>query len=165
MHVFIECFTCIVCVLDNNEQEGLNVLQVSEIGGVMRILVFIVCFTIMLIRGRAYKNGGLDMRILMTADLPIDPFNQLLRNGTEREVIMKVLEDIKPEAVYFSENNEFCRFWFWFSGHDSEFYIKLKSKKEISRPPFFESYVILFILNRCIRIVPIGSWTRILCLR
>jgi hypothetical protein len=41
----------------------------------------------------------------MLVDFPVEPFNTLVRNGTVGAKIQKVLEDVKPEAVYFSERD------------------------------------------------------------
>ena len=43
------------------------------------------------------------MRMLIHFDFPIEPFNSYVRDGTAGERIGKILEDLKPEAVYFSE--------------------------------------------------------------
>ena len=43
------------------------------------------------------------MRMLIDFTLPLEPFNTLVRNGTAGQKIQQILEDIKPEAVYFSE--------------------------------------------------------------
>ena len=43
------------------------------------------------------------MRMLIDFDLPIEPFNSYVRDGSAGERIGKVLEAIKPEAVYFTE--------------------------------------------------------------
>ena len=45
------------------------------------------------------------MRMLVDFNFPLEPFNTLVRNGTVGEKIQQILEDIKPEAVYFSERN------------------------------------------------------------
>ena len=45
------------------------------------------------------------MRMLVNFDFPLEPFNTLVRNGTVGKKIQQILEDIKPEAVYFSERN------------------------------------------------------------
>ena len=45
------------------------------------------------------------MRMLVDFNLPLEPFNSLVRNGTAGQKIQQILEDIKPEAVYFSERN------------------------------------------------------------
>lgn len=45
------------------------------------------------------------MRIMIDFRLPLEPFNTMVRNGTAGRTIEKVLADIKPEAVYFSERD------------------------------------------------------------
>jgi len=42
------------------------------------------------------------MRMLIEFQLPIEPFNTLVRKGTAGQVIQKILGDVKPEAVYFT---------------------------------------------------------------
>jgi hypothetical protein len=41
--------------------------------------------------------------MLIHAKFPHEPFNTLVRSGKAGEVIQKVLAEIKPEAVYFTE--------------------------------------------------------------
>lgn len=43
------------------------------------------------------------MRMLMTVRCPLEPFNTLIRKGTAGDVIGRILETIKPEAAYFTE--------------------------------------------------------------
>ena len=45
------------------------------------------------------------MRVMIDVNFPIEPFNTLVRNGTVGQKIQQILEDLKPEAVYFSERN------------------------------------------------------------
>jgi len=45
------------------------------------------------------------MRMLMHVRFPLEPFNSAVRNGTAGEQIQRILESIKPEAVYFTEQN------------------------------------------------------------
>ncbi|MFM0207096.1 panthothenate synthetase [Paraburkholderia sediminicola] len=45
------------------------------------------------------------MRMLLNVHIPHEPFNTLVRDGTAGEVIGKILEEIKPEAAYFTEQN------------------------------------------------------------
>ncbi len=42
------------------------------------------------------------MRMLMKLWMPIEPFNTLVRNGTAGAKLQQILEDIKPEAAYFT---------------------------------------------------------------
>ena len=43
------------------------------------------------------------MRFMLQAELPHEPFNTLVRDGTAGPIIGRILDDIKPEAVYFTE--------------------------------------------------------------
>lgn len=43
------------------------------------------------------------MRMLFIARIPHEPFNSLVVEGNAGDQIQKILEDIKPEAVYFTE--------------------------------------------------------------
>jgi hypothetical protein len=45
------------------------------------------------------------MRMLMHVQFPVEPFNTAVLDGTVGEKIQRILEAIKPEAVYFSELN------------------------------------------------------------
>ncbi len=43
------------------------------------------------------------MRMLLDVIFPHEPLNTLVRKGTAGQTIGKILEAIKPEAVYFTE--------------------------------------------------------------
>ena len=43
------------------------------------------------------------MRMMLKLSFPHEPFNAAVRNGTAGATIGKILEAIKPEAVYFTE--------------------------------------------------------------
>ena len=43
------------------------------------------------------------MRMMLNVSLPHEPFNTAVRNGSAGATIGKILEAIKPEAVYFTE--------------------------------------------------------------
>lgn len=45
------------------------------------------------------------MRMLLTASIPHEPFNSMVRDGTAGTVIGKILETLKPEAAYFTEEH------------------------------------------------------------
>ncbi len=45
------------------------------------------------------------MRMLMHVNIPVEPFNTLVKNGTVGAKIQQAMEDTKPEAAYFSEDN------------------------------------------------------------
>ena len=48
------------------------------------------------------------MRVLLDVKSPIDPFNTMVRNGTAGPTLRRILDDLKPEAVYFTERDG-CR--------------------------------------------------------
>ena len=41
------------------------------------------------------------MRFVLHVSMPVDKFNQAVRDGTAGEKIGRILEDTKPEAAYF----------------------------------------------------------------
>ncbi len=43
------------------------------------------------------------MRMLLTARFPAEPFNTLARKGEAGKLLQSIIEDLKPEAVYFTE--------------------------------------------------------------
>ena len=45
------------------------------------------------------------MKILLNVVLPHEPFNTLVKKGKAGEILGKIQEEIKPEAVYFTEQN------------------------------------------------------------
>src|SRR5437870_2185911 len=45
------------------------------------------------------------MRMLLTVTLPHEPFNTLVRGKKAGAIIGRILEALKPEAVYFTEEN------------------------------------------------------------
>jgi hypothetical protein len=45
------------------------------------------------------------MRMMVDVDLPIEPFNQMVKDGTAGAAVQKALAEIKPEAVYFRERH------------------------------------------------------------
>ncbi|WP_432723826.1 panthothenate synthetase [Jeongeupia wiesaeckerbachi] len=45
------------------------------------------------------------MKMLLTVEFPLEPFNSLVRSGKVGEVIGRILETIKPEAAYFTEQD------------------------------------------------------------
>jgi hypothetical protein len=42
------------------------------------------------------------MRMLVDFHMPLEPFNSMMREGTAGRVIQQILDDLKPEAVYFT---------------------------------------------------------------
>ena len=45
------------------------------------------------------------MRMLMNVTIPHEPFNAFVKDGTVGAKLNKILEAIKPEAVYFTEQH------------------------------------------------------------
>ena len=45
------------------------------------------------------------MKMLLMVEFPHEPFNALVRSGKVGEIMNRVLETIKPEATYFTEQD------------------------------------------------------------
>ena len=45
------------------------------------------------------------MRMLLHATFPTEPFNTLVRKGEAGRLLQGILEELKPEAVYFTEQD------------------------------------------------------------
>ena len=45
------------------------------------------------------------MRMLLHVTIPNKPFNEAVREGTAGAIMGRILEETKPEAVYFTEEN------------------------------------------------------------
>ena len=45
------------------------------------------------------------MRMLMHVELPPEPFNTAVRDGSIGQKMQRILEATKPEAAYFTEQN------------------------------------------------------------
>ena len=45
------------------------------------------------------------MRMLVNVILPVEPFNSMVANGTVGELMGRIIEDTKPESIYFTEIN------------------------------------------------------------
>ncbi len=43
--------------------------------------------------------------MLINFDFPIEPFNTYVRDGSAGERLAKIMDDLKPEAVYFTERD------------------------------------------------------------
>lgn len=41
------------------------------------------------------------MRVILNFELPIEPFNSMLRDGKAGPAIQAIMEELKPEAAYF----------------------------------------------------------------
>lgn len=45
------------------------------------------------------------MKMLMFVKIPHEPFNTLLKEGRVSETIRRILDDVKPESIHFTEQN------------------------------------------------------------
>lgn len=45
------------------------------------------------------------MRMLLNVRIPHEPFNAYVRDGTIGDVMNRILEETKPEAIYFTEQD------------------------------------------------------------
>ena len=45
------------------------------------------------------------MRMLLNVTLPHDTFNAAVRDGSAGKKLKRILDELKPEAVYFTEQN------------------------------------------------------------
>jgi hypothetical protein len=43
------------------------------------------------------------MRVLLHIKLPVEPFNTAVKDGTAGKKMRRILDELKPEAVYFGE--------------------------------------------------------------
>ena len=81
------------------------------------------------------------MRMIFDVTFPHEPFNTLVRKGTAGQAISKILETIKPEAVYFTEQD----------GHrGAVLVVNLESSSQI--PAFAEPWFLTFQADCRIRI-------------
>ncbi len=45
------------------------------------------------------------MRMLLQVSIPHEPFNAAVRDGTAGQKLSRIVDEIKPEAVYFTEQH------------------------------------------------------------
>ena len=45
------------------------------------------------------------MRMLLNINIPHEPFNTFVRDGTAGQKLERILDEIKPEAIYFTEKD------------------------------------------------------------
>ena len=82
------------------------------------------------------------MRMLLNVRFPHEPFNAFVRDGTIGEVIAKILEETKPEAAYFTEQN---------GGRGAVLIINLDDPSQI--PSFAEPFFLKFNADCEFRVV------------
>ena len=82
------------------------------------------------------------MKMLLTVEIPHEPFNSLVRGGKAGEIIGRILEAIKPEAGYFTEQDGMrC----------GVFLINVENPSDV--PAFAEPFFLNFQANCKFRIV------------
>ncbi|MDR3411895.1 MAG: panthothenate synthetase [Formivibrio sp.] len=82
------------------------------------------------------------MKMLLTVEFPHEPFNALVRSGKIGETIGHILETIKPEAAYFTEQD---------GKRGGIFLVNVQSPSDV--PVFAEPFFLVFQANCKFRIV------------
>ncbi len=82
------------------------------------------------------------MKMLLTVELPHEPFNSLVRSGKAGEIIGRILETIKPEAAYFTEQD---------GKRGGIFVIDVRTPSDV--PAFAEPFFLSFQANCKFRIL------------
>lgn len=82
------------------------------------------------------------MKMLLTVEFPHEPFNAYVRSGKAGEIIGRILETIKPEAAYFTEQD---------GTRCGIFLINVQNSSDV--PSFAEPFFLNFQANCKFRIV------------
>ncbi|MFW0754802.1 panthothenate synthetase [Pseudomonas sp. H11T01] len=82
------------------------------------------------------------MKMLLTVECPNEPFNSLVKAGKTGEIIERILESIKPEAAYFTEQD---------GKRCGIFLVNVQDSSDI--PAFAEPFFLNFNANCKFRIV------------
>ena len=45
------------------------------------------------------------MKMIMNVKIPHEPFNTLLKEGSVSEILRRILNDLRPESIYFTEQS------------------------------------------------------------
>jgi len=45
------------------------------------------------------------MKILLDVTIPLEPFNTYVRDGSVGQKLGRIIDDLKPEAIYFTEKD------------------------------------------------------------
>ena len=56
-------------------------------------------------RARSETIADPPMRILLNITIPHEPFNTFVRDGTAGQKLGRIIDEIKPEAIYFTEKD------------------------------------------------------------
>ncbi|VVO07946.1 hypothetical protein PS691_03166 [Pseudomonas fluorescens] len=76
------------------------------------------------------------MKMLLMVEFPHEPFNSYVRDGKVGEIIRRILESIKPDAAYFTEQDGM---------RSGIFLINVQDSSEI--PAFAEPFFLNFEAN------------------
>ena|SRR6266496_3001436 len=82
------------------------------------------------------------MRMLLTVEFPHEPFNSLVKSGKAGQLLGKILDAIKPEAAYFTEQDGM---------RGGIFVVNLQNAADV--PTFAEPFFLQFQANCRFRIV------------
>ena len=82
------------------------------------------------------------MKMLLTVDIPHEPFNSLVKSGKAGEILGRILEAIKPEAAYFTEQD---------GKRGGVFVIDVRTPSDV--PAFAEPFFLNFQANCKFRIL------------
>ena len=82
------------------------------------------------------------MKMLLTVEIPHEPFNSLVRSGKAGEILGGILDTIKPEAAYFTEQDGM---------RGGIFVINVQSPSDV--PSFSEPFFLKFQANCKFRIL------------
>ena len=82
------------------------------------------------------------MKMLLTVDIPHEPFNSLVKSGKAGEILGRILETIKPEAAYFTEQD---------GKRGGVFVIDVRTPSDV--PAFAEPFFLNFQANCKFRIL------------
>jgi hypothetical protein len=82
------------------------------------------------------------MKMLLTVECPNEPFNSLVKAGKVGAIIERILESIKPEAAYFTEQD---------GKRSALFVVEVQNSSDI--PAFAEPFFLNFNASCKFRIV------------
>ncbi|MBA3776856.1 MAG: panthothenate synthetase [Betaproteobacteria bacterium] len=86
------------------------------------------------------------MRMMLTASIPNEPFNSLVRAGKAGAIIQEIIGELKPEAAYFLEE------------HGTRCAVLIVEVADQSRIPFFaEPFFLKFNANCRFRVAMVAE--------
>lgn len=54
---------------------------------------------------RMYRLKGGGMKVVVNVEMPMEPFNSMVRAGTAGAILGEILETLQPESAYFYAPN------------------------------------------------------------